>query len=170
MPNSVYVLDANVFIEAKETYYAFDLVPLHRFWEGLVHYASQGLVLSIDRVKVELLKEEDELSEWAKKDFSHAFASTDDDFVRDAYSEVIHWVMEQPRYFRYIKTRYAKASNPDAWLVAYAKAKAHCVVVTHEIPKPLANKKIKIPDICKGLGVPCVNTFQMLRALGVRLA
>lgn len=47
--DSVYVLDANVFIEASRHYYSFDLVP--KFWETLVHYASNRQVVSIDRVK-----------------------------------------------------------------------------------------------------------------------
>ena len=69
MLDSVYVLDANVFIEAKNRYYAFDLMPsIHRFWEILVRYASDGRIRSIDRVEKELQKEKDELSEWARKD------------------------------------------------------------------------------------------------------
>ena len=171
MVDSIYVLDANVFIEAKRHYYPFDLVPfLHRFWEILVRHALDGRVLSIDRVKKELLEEKDELSEWAKKDFSHAFASTNEKIVLEAYAEVIGWVQAHPRYYGYVKAKYAAADEPDAWLIAYAKAKAHCVVVTHEVLAPYAKKEVKIPDVCQGLNVPCVNTFQMLRALGVRLA
>ena len=167
MADSVYVLDANVFIEAKRRYYAFDLVP--KFWETLVHYASEGRILSIDRVKRELLRE-DKLAKWAARDFGHAFASTDEEIVNEAYAEVIGWVQAHPRYYGYVKAKYAAADEPDAWLIAYAKAKAHCVVVTHEALAPYAKREIKIPDVCQGLNVPCVNTFQMLRALGVRLA
>jgi len=169
MLDSVYVFDANVFIEAKNRYYAFDLMPsIHRFWENLVRYASDGRIRSIDRVEKELQKEKDELSEWAKKDFSHAFASTNEKTVLEAYAEVIGWVQAHPRYFSYAKAKFADVEEPDAWLVAYAKA--HCVVVTHEAPRPLAKREIKIPDVCQGFNVPCVNTFQMLRELGVRLA
>lgn len=47
--SSQYLLDANVFIEAARRYYAFDLVP--SFWNKLVSLASNGDILSIDRVK-----------------------------------------------------------------------------------------------------------------------
>lgn len=48
----VYVLDANVFIQAARRYYAFDLAPA--FWRALVDHASEGRVQSIDRVLREL--------------------------------------------------------------------------------------------------------------------
>jgi len=34
MDRSVYVLDANVFIEAARRYYAFDIAP--KFWDTLI--------------------------------------------------------------------------------------------------------------------------------------
>jgi len=48
----VYVLDANVFIEAAQRYYAFDLAP--GFWQALLDHAKDGRIQSIDRVSVEL--------------------------------------------------------------------------------------------------------------------
>ncbi|RLC47353.1 MAG: DUF4411 domain-containing protein, partial [Candidatus Coatesbacteria bacterium] len=76
MRGDVYVLDANVFIEASRRYYAFDLVP--KFWEILVEYASNGRILSIDRIRKELGRGKDDLAAWVEKDFRNAFASTDD--------------------------------------------------------------------------------------------
>lgn len=55
----------------------------------------------------------------------------------------------------------------DYYLVAHAHAHRH-VVVTHEVPSS-SLRKIKIPDACIGLGVKCVNPFQMLRSERVRL-
>lgn len=46
MDRSVYVLDADVFIEASRRYYAFDLVPFNRFWDILLHYADDGAIES----------------------------------------------------------------------------------------------------------------------------
>ena len=45
----VYVLDANIFIEAKQRYYAFDVCP--GFWEALVWHHGNGPIISVDRVK-----------------------------------------------------------------------------------------------------------------------
>jgi hypothetical protein len=50
----------------------------------------------------------------------------------------------------------------DYYLVAQALADGH-VVVTHEVAAPNAIKKIKIPDVCIGLGVKFMTPFEMLR-------
>lgn len=49
----------------------------------------------------------------------------------------------------------------DFWLVAAALAGNH-TVVTHEVASPSA-KKIKIPNVCVGLGVDFTSPYQMLR-------
>lgn len=69
----MYLLDANVFIEAAKHYYAFDLVP--SFWEELVNNARKARILSIDKVKAELDNKEDELKQWANSDFVQWFES-----------------------------------------------------------------------------------------------
>lgn len=79
MERSVYVLDANVFIEAARRYYAFDLRT--RFWDILSEHGENGAIESIDRVKHELDKEADELPQWADGSFGHAFRSTDGEDV-----------------------------------------------------------------------------------------
>lgn len=64
MEGPEFVLDANVFIEAARRYYAFDLAP--GFWESLIHYAKNGRIRSIDRVKQELERGKDQLAEWGQ--------------------------------------------------------------------------------------------------------
>ena len=49
----------------------------------------------------------------------------------------------------------------DYYLVAHALAHEY-TVVTHEIPA-FTVRKVKIPNVCIGLGVPCVTPFEMLR-------
>lgn len=58
-----YLLDANVFIEAKRRYYGFDFCPA--FWDWLVRENAAGHVFSIDKVADELVRGDDELSTWA---------------------------------------------------------------------------------------------------------
>ncbi|MEN6483056.1 MAG: DUF4411 family protein [Anaerolineaceae bacterium] len=50
----------------------------------------------------------------------------------------------------------------DYYLVAYAIALKY-TVVTHEKAAGGSKKKIKIPDVCIGLGVKCMTPFEMLR-------
>lgn len=47
MSGQIYLLDANVFIEAAQGYYAFELAP--GFWQALLYHAVNGRIQSIDR-------------------------------------------------------------------------------------------------------------------------
>ena len=49
----------------------------------------------------------------------------------------------------------------DYYLVSHALADGH-VVVTHERVDN-AVKRIKIPNVCIGMGINCMNPFEMLR-------
>ena len=46
-----YLLDANVFIEAHQRYYAFNLCP--GFWKSLIWHHKQNRIYSIDRIELE---------------------------------------------------------------------------------------------------------------------
>lgn len=56
-----YVLDTNVFIEAHRRYYSLDLCP--GFWDCLAHFCGKARLLSIDRVRSEMMGG-DELAQW----------------------------------------------------------------------------------------------------------
>ncbi len=61
----MFLLDANVFITAKNTYYGTDFAP--GFWEWLAaEYRVVG-IRSVTAVRDELLAQEDELSDWARR-------------------------------------------------------------------------------------------------------
>jgi len=162
--NVVYVLDANVFMEAAKGYYAFDIVP--GFWKTLEDNASDGRMLSIDRVlRDELDKGKDQLAEWANDKFVHAFARTDDLDVVQSYGQIMQWVHAQNQFKEAEKAKFA--NDPDGWLVAYARVR-DCVVVTHEKEVPKDSHKIKIPNLCQAFNVQYCDTFAMLRAMGIR--
>jgi len=109
MGRSVYVLDANVFIEAARRYYAFDLhTP---FWDILSKHAEDGVIECIDRVRDELDKEKDELAKWAHGSFSHAFRSTDQEDVIKSYAKVMIWVQGQSQYTDAAKTDFAGGAD-----------------------------------------------------------
>ncbi len=165
MDDVIYVLDANVFIEAARRYYAFDIAP--PFWERLVHYASNGRVQSIDRIKEELERGKDELATWARDNFSDAFASTNEENVIESYTEIMRWVQDQSQFSDAAKADFA--TSADGWLVAYARSNG-CIVVTHELPATDVKKRVPIPNICDVFDVSYIDTFKMLRELGVRFS
>lgn len=160
----IYVLDANVFIEAANRHYAFDLAPA--FWRALLRHAAAGRVCSIDRVKHELVHGNDELAKWAKDKFHGWFAATDQSDVIGVYREIMAWVQRQGQFLDGAKAEFAKGA--DGWLIAYAKVHG-CIVVTHERFIPDAKKRVPIPNVCRAFGVLTIDTFDMLRRLEVRL-
>ncbi|WP_224788866.1 DUF4411 family protein [Pandoraea terrae] len=52
----------------------------------------------------------------------------------------------------------------DPWLIAKAIA-SDATVVTHESLNHDVRRKFLIPNLCQHLGVPFMNTFQMLHTL-----
>ncbi len=165
MDSAMYVLDADVFIEAARRYYAFDIAP--PFWESLIHHAVNERVQSIDRVKEELERGRDELATWAREHFNDAFASTNEEDVIQSYTEVMRWVQAQDQFSDAAKADFA--AGADGWLVAYAKSRGH-IVVTHEVLNPTIRRRVPIPNVCKAFDVSCRDTFEMLRELGVRFS
>ena len=159
-----YVLDADVFMTAARSYYAFDVAPA--FWSGLVREASNGRLLSVDRVKGEIQRGKDELVEWANRTFHRWFVATDEADVIAAYQEIMSWVQGQSQFFDYAKDEFARGA--DGWLIAYAKVKG-LTVVSNEKFEPNIRGKVKIPNVCRAFNIPYVNTFEMLRALGIKL-
>lgn len=165
-----FVLDANIFIEAHQRYYGFDICPA--FWIALVWQHDAKRVYSIDKVKQELVKvrakdegedKEDKLSKWAQEQAPDTFfKETADKKVSDAFRDMVKWVQNDGQFKQEAKAQFAKAA--DGWLVAYAKTN-NLVVVTHEEYAPDIKKKVPIPNVCIEFDVACCNTFQMLRHL-----
>ena len=159
-----YLLDANVFIEAKRRYYAFDLCP--GFWECLVSHHQSASVQSIDRVEQELDLGGDDLKEWVASVMPPTcFASSDDPAVITEYSQMQTWVQSHAQFLPQAKAEFAAAA--DGWLIAYAKIK-DLVVVTQEVLAPDSRKRVPIPNVCEAFSVPYVDTFEMLRDLGTQ--
>lgn len=59
-----YLLDTNVFIDAKDNYYRPDVCP--GYWRWLELGSDQGMVYSVAAVMEELRKRDDDLAKWAK--------------------------------------------------------------------------------------------------------
>lgn len=164
--DSKYLLDTNIFIEAYKRYYAFDIAP--SFWESLKNAANKEKVISIDRVKLELLNgnKDDELSKWVDLEISDCFMSTEDSAVFESYSKIIQWVQEQKQYFDYAKREFANVA--DSWIVAYALAYGF-TIVTHEHYSKDVKNRVLIPNVCKYFNIPFTDTFEMLRNLNIKI-
>lgn len=150
-----YLLDANVLISAKNLHYGFDFCPA--FWDWLIVKHQAGTVFSVEKVGDELLAVEDRLSEWVM-DRGPAFFRRPTDADSPSLAAVRRWA--EGRGFRPSAINTFVQSG-DYYLVGQAHAGDH-TVVTHEVPSATP-RRVKIPDACIGVGVKCINTFQMLR-------
>ena len=150
-----YLLDANVFIAAKNLHYGLDFCPA--FWDWLVVNNKAGRVLSVEKVGDEVEAVGDELSEWAAGR-GDGFFLRPDVSVLPAMAEVSAWANGQAYEPAAVSTFLQVA---DYYLVAQARAGGH-TVVTHEVPS-VSIRRIKIPDACIGISIKCMTPYQMLR-------
>lgn len=163
---SQFLIDSNVLIQAKNAYYAFDICP--GFWDALLIQFHAGCLCSIDSVKQEIVRGKDDLSDWVKAKVPQRFfkGSQQSQGVLKEYQQVMRWVNSTPQFKALAKADFA--SGADGWLVAYAKVHGY-VVVTQEQLDTLSRGKVKIPNVCNQFSVSWMDTFQMLKALKVKL-
>ena len=150
-----YLLDANIFIQAKNLHYGLDFCPA--FWDWLVFSNEAELVFSIERVGDEIEAGADELAAWAAER-GPGFFLKPDPAILPALGSVSNWATGQSYEPAAVSTFLQVA---DYYLVAQALAHEH-TVVTHEIVST-STRKIKIPNACIGLGIKCMTPFEMLR-------
>jgi hypothetical protein len=150
-----YLLDANVFIQAKNLHYGLDFCPA--FWEWLVTNNDAQRVFSIQKVGDEIDAGNDELSAWAVERGEDFFLKPDSTIL-PALGAVSTWATGQ-RYETAAVNTFLQVA--DYYLVGHALAHKH-TIVTHEIAST-STKRIKIPDACIGLGIKCMSPYEMLR-------
>ena len=154
----LYLLDANVLIDANRDYYPIARVP--EFWSWLTHMGEQERAKIPLEIYEELIEGGDPLSDWLK-DVKRQLLL--DESVRP---DLVDKAIRQ-RYADDLTDEEIIKMGRDPFLVAYALAVPgqRCVVTT-EVSRP---KRIRanrhIPDVCRDLGVPPRNTFEFLREL-----
>jgi hypothetical protein len=149
-----YLIDANVFIQAKNLHYGFDFCPA--FWDWIIRQHAAGMVFSIEKIEDELRAIADELSTWAVAR-GRSFFLRPDPAVLPALARVSGWATSQQYEPAAVNTFLQVA---DYYLVGHALAHGH-TVVTHEVPST-SRKRIKIPDACIGLGIKHMSPFELL--------
>ena len=154
MGSLLYLLDANVLIDAHRDYYPIGRVP--EFWEWLLHQSSLGRAKVPLEIYEELTTGTDDLARWMKdhRQLKSRFGKlvakiTNECYAPDLYDEEVEKMGRDPFLMAY----------------AYADKERRCVVTT-EASRPKRKRANRhIPDVCQDLGVRCCNTFQLLREL-----
>ena len=89
-----YLLDANIFIQAKRDYYDFNVCP--GFWDWLIcQYTLLAKSLSIDKVYSELNSGNDELVNWIHSDGSILFEKTNPIQTGEVFDQFTAWLEKE---------------------------------------------------------------------------
>lgn len=164
----IYLVDANVVMEAANTYYRHAWVP--EFWMWLRHHADAGII----KMPIEIFSEikdgtkdgtKDELFSWATDKGNKAALL----LATEASPVHILEVLEKG-YSTDLTDVQLQVIGQDPFLIAHALTDvAGRCVVTNEGSAPRAKvEKRKIPDACNSVGVKYCTPFQMMSALGFK--
>lgn len=160
-PITRYLIDSNVFIQAKNFHYRFQFCQ--GFWQWLTDAHEAGLVFSIDKVRQELNdgKKDDPVRLWAD-DLPNSFFIADmhDNAVMQSYKDVMEWNISN-HYKIQAKDEFARFDKADAFLIAAAKAYGFSIV-THEVSRPDSKKRILIPDAAKVFNIESILIYDLL--------
>lgn len=163
----IFVVDSNFFINAHRDTYPLDVAP--SFWRKVKELASDGRIISIDKVREEIFGyNEDELKIWCEENLDDGFFIDSSDVLSTTYPTVIQWATARtPRYLQRALDEFLAADEADAFLIAHALSDpSGLIITTLEVSAPLGINRVKIPDVCNGLGVSSCNTVSMFRQLG----
>jgi hypothetical protein len=153
----LYVLDTNIFIQAKNLHYGMDFCPA--FWDWLVEQNARDHVHSIEKVADELAAGTDELSTWAHARGEKFFLPADESMLT-TLPKISSWVTSQKQYRPAAVNLFFQGA--DLYLIAHALSH-HCTVVINETAKDNALRTVPIPNVCIGLKVKCMTPYEMLR-------
>ena len=156
-----YWLDSNVFIEGKKGPYGFDIAP--RFWSLLDELTSNGRVSSPTFVYSELTNAQYDLVAWAHQRIVSGLFVQPDTVVQLIFRHIVGFVTQHYNNNKSSRNFIAKA---DPWVIAHAATDGGAVV-TLEAKVPANSQKVKIPNVCDQYNIRSINTYQMLRELGV---
>jgi len=157
-----YVLDTSLFIQARRSYYAFDIAP--SFWQYLVKSTNEGIITSIDKVYDEIERGKDDLYEWVQQNLPlQFFYSTDNSpEVLANYQQLVSWSSSNTQFLNNAKAEFAQYDEADAWIVAFALS-SKLTVVSQEIFNANIKRKFLIPNVCHEFNVRHIDTFTFLR-------
>jgi hypothetical protein len=160
---SVYLVDANFFIQAHRAIYPLDVAL--SFWNKVKELAQNGNIISIDKVKDEIYQNEDDLKKWCEANLPDNFFH-DSSITLSEYSTIAVWANSMSHHYKPSALQeFLDAAEADAWLIAFSLNQG-VPLITYEKSEPNSKKKVKIPDVCIQFGVSYHSTIEMFRLLG----
>lgn len=160
----LYLLDANILIDAARDYYALDMVP--GFWSWLLEMGTRGSVKIPLEVYEEITPMEKLFKEWIGSAGTKASLLLDGEVDPSLLQLVL-----AKGYGDELTEDELETVGRDPFLIAYAlKRPDATTIVTSEASKPKKTRANRhVPDVCTSLNVLHCRLFHMTRALGFRV-
>lgn len=160
----LYLIDANVLIDADRDYYPMDRVP--EFWEWLLHMGEKGNIKMPEEIREEIaIAQRGELPKRVRTEkFKNALVLKEEPEP--------HLVDQSVRqgYAHDLTDREVENLGNDPFLIAYAlRDPSNRCIVTTEVSKAKRQRANRhLPDASEALGIQTYNTFEMTRRLDFR--
>lgn len=161
----LYLLDANVLIDANRDYYPIDRVP--EFWDWLAAMGERGLV----KIPLDIYEEivnppperQDAVVDWLRTNRDALL------LAEEARRDLVALVTEQGYVNGPTDVDIEKIGR-DPFLIAYALTDpADRSVISNETSRPSKRgSNRKVPDVCDDFNVRHSNIFEFIRELDFR--
>lgn len=172
--NSIYVIDANILIDSHRQFYHFDIAP--SFWNQLGEKIIADKIILIENVTEEILvseveEEKDDIQLWLEGILEAVeIRATDTQEVINTYADIMNMIQQNERYESSALAQWADIKIADPWIIAFAKVhKATIVTRETKIQGGQQLKKLKIPNVAEDYGVECIDLFEMMKRLEIKL-
>ena len=159
----LYLLDANVLIDANRDYYPIDRVP--EFWDWLVEMGKIGIVKVPEEIYEEIVLpppgRPDALVDWL-------LLNRDVMVLGESVRESLVFHVVEQGYAQDLTDEEVEKVGRDPFLIAYTIVDvSERQIVTNEHSRPSQTRANRhIPDVARELGLRrCINTFELIREL-----
>jgi predicted nucleic acid-binding protein len=161
MSGASYLLDTNAFIAPYRRYYRLSFCP--GFWDFLHHQFNSHESLSIAKVYDEIARNTDDLTVWLKTrlDKRMFVDTTQDHDVVSKYDDVSAWVFGNAQFHSSAKREFLQVDAADPWICAHA-AVYGCTVVTEEVSRPQARKRVSLANVLDAFAVSYISVFDYI--------
>ena len=156
----IFCIDTNVLIQAWQKYYSPDFCS--DYWDILNRLGQDGRIFIPEAVLDEIKKAEDSLSIWLKN------SNIPVKIIDEPVTNNVQKIFAKAEVHKYLVDNTRLRSMADPWVIAHAMHEQATVVTKEEKVTAVSSRRIKIPNVCENMGVPCIDDFEMIRRLKIK--
>ena len=160
LDKEIFCIDTNVLIQAWQRYYSPDFCA--DYWDILNRLGHDGRIFIPEAVHDEINKTEDALSRWLKNSRIPVKS------VNESVLSCLNKIYAKDEVHKFLVDNTKLRSIADPWVIAHAIDEQATVVTKEGKVTAVPSRRIKIPNVCENMGVPCIDDFEMIRRLGMR--